>query len=308
VADKRIEAIHDPEVDRLRALLCSEPRGHADMYGGFITEPDDERAHFGVLFWHKDGFSTACGHGTIALGAWAIRTGLVPIAEDGVTDVVIDVPSGRVTARVATSPEGQVTSVDFVNVPSYLLHGLVRVATSSGTIDATIGFGGAIFAHVDVADLGQTVSPACLPRLIEVSREIKAVLNDTRYSEHPADPRLNGVYGVVFFEDQGHDAAGNLIQTNVTVFADGEVDRSPCGSGTCSRIATLAATGRLDESQHLVHHSIVGSTFIGRIIGRSVEHLREAVIPMVAGTAYPTGEHTFVVDPDDDMAPGFVLR
>jgi proline racemase len=308
VADKRIEAIHDPEVDRLRALLCCEPRGHADMYGGFITEPDDDGAHFGVLFWHKDGFSTACGHGTIALGAWAIRTGRVPIAEDGVTDIVIDVPSGRVTARVATSPAGQVKSVDFVNVPSYQLHELVKVATSAGTINATIGFGGAIFADVDVADLGLTVSPACLPRLIELSREIKAVLNDTQYAEHPSDPRLNGIYGVVFFEDQGNDDAGNPVQTNVTVFADGEVDRSPCGSATCSRIATLAATGRLAASQHLVHHSIVGSTFIGRIIDRSVEHGREAVIPMVAGTAYPTGEHMFVVDPDDEMTPGFVLR
>jgi proline racemase len=308
VAAKRVEAMHDPAIDRLRALLCSEPRGHADMYGGFITEPDDEGAHFGVLFWHKDGFSTACGHGTIALGAWATSTGLVPIAEDGVTDVVIDVPSGRVTARVATGPGGRVTSVDFVSVPSYQLHELVKVQTSAGTINTAVSFGGAIYAHVDVADLGLTVSAGDLPRLIELSREMKAELNGTRYAEHPADSRLSGIYGVIFFEDQGHDDAGNPVQRNVTVFADGEVDRSPCGSGTCSRIATLAATGQLTESQHLVHHSIVGSTFIGRIIGRSVEHGRDAVTPMVTGTAYPTGEHLFIVDSDDDMTPGFVLR
>jgi len=294
VAAKRVEAMRDPAIDRLRALLCSEPRGHADMYGGFITEPDDEGAHFGVLFWHKDGFSTACGHGTIALGAWATRTGLVPIAEDGVTDVVIDVPSGRVTARVATGPEGHVTSVDFVSVPSYQLHELVKVQTSAGTVNAAVSFGGAIYAHVDVADLGLAVSVADLPRLIELSREMKAELNGTPYAEHPADSRLSGIYGVIFFEDQGHD--------------DGEVDRSPCGSGTCSRIATLAAAGRLTEGQHLVHHSIVGSTFVGQIIGRGLEHGRDAVTPMVTGTAYPTGEHLFIVDPDDDMTPGFVLR
>jgi proline racemase len=308
VAEKRVEAMHNPDVDRLRALLCFEPRGHADMYGGFITEPDDEGAHFGVLFWHKDGFSTACGHGTIALGAWAIRSGVVPIAEDGVTDVVIDVPSGRVTARVTTGPDGRVTSVDFVNVPSYQLHELVKVETSAGTINAAISFGGAIYAHVDVADLGLTITAADLPKLIEISRKMKTALNGTHYAEHPTDSRLSGIYGVIFFEDQGHDDAGNPVQRNVTVFADGEVDRSPTGSGTCSSIAILAATGRLTERQHFVNHSIVGSTFIGRILGRSVEHGRDAVTPMVTGTAYATGEHTFVVDPDDDMTPGFVLR
>ncbi|MBP2326918.1 proline racemase [Kibdelosporangium banguiense] len=307
VAEKRVEAMQSPEVDGLRALLCSEPRGHADMYGGFITEPDDEGAHFGVLFWHKDGFSTACGHGTIALGAWAIRTGRVPIAEGGVTDVVIDVPSGRVTARVSTGAEGRVTSVDFVNVPSYQLHDLVKVETSAGTVNTAISFGGAIYAQVDVADLGLTVTNRDLPRLIELSREMKTELNDTAHAEHPTDSRLNGIYGVIFFEDQGHED-GNLVQRNVTVFADGEVDRSPCGSGTCARLATLAATGKLAEGRHLVHHSIVRSTFIGRIVGHGVEHGRNAVTPKVTGTAYATGEHLFVVDPDDDMTPGFVLR
>jgi proline racemase len=308
VAEKRVEAMHDTEVDGLRRLLCLEPRGHADMYGGFITEPDDEGAHFGVLFWHKDGFSTACGHGTIALGAWAINSGLVPVAQDGVTDVVIDVPSGRVTARVSTSPEGKVTAVDFLNVPSYQLHELVKVETSAGTINAAIGFGGAIYAHVDVADLGLTVTAADLPRLIELSREMKKELNGSQYAEHPSDSRLSGIYGVIFFEDRGYDDAGNPVHRNVTVFADGEVDRSPTGSGTCSSIAILAATGRLTEGQHFVNHSIVGSTFIGRIGGRGIEHGRAAVTPIVTGTAYPTGEHLFVVDPDDDMTPGFVLR
>src|SRR5580698_4736714 len=133
VADKRVTALSDPGVDGLRALLCSEPRGHADMYGGFIVPPDDSGAHFGVLFWHKDGFSTACGHGTIALGAWAVRSGRVPADPSGVTDVLIDVPSGRVRARVSTDG-ARVVSVDFVNVPSYVLHDEVTVPTSRGAV------------------------------------------------------------------------------------------------------------------------------------------------------------------------------
>ena len=103
VADRRLAALADPAVDRFRRLLCHEPRGHADMYGGLLVPPDDDGADLGVLFWHKDGFSTACGHGTIALGAWAVRTGRVAAPEDGEADVVVDVPSGRVTAPASRS-------------------------------------------------------------------------------------------------------------------------------------------------------------------------------------------------------------
>jgi proline racemase/trans-L-3-hydroxyproline dehydratase len=309
VAAKRVEAMNDPRVDQLRALLCSEPRGHADMYGGFITDPDDAGAHFGVLFWHKDGFSTACGHGTIALGAWAVNTGRVPVAADGgPTQVVVDVPSGRVTSQVHTGPQGRVTGVDFVNVPSYHLADRVEVVTSVGTIRAALAFGGAIYAQVDIGQTGYSLSAAELPALIGLGREIKAELGRSEYSHHPGDPRLSGIYGVIFFEDLGPDASGNPQQRNVTVFADGEVDRSPCGSGTSARIATLAASGQLVEGQQLIHHSIVGSTFLGRIVARGEEHGYPAVTPMVSGTAYQTGEHLFVVDPDDELTPGFVLR
>jgi proline racemase len=308
VAAKRVEAISDPEVDGLRRLLCSEPRGHADMYGGFITAPDDDGADLGVLFWHKDGFSTACGHGTIALGAWAVRTGRVARPATGRTDVVIDVPSGRVTARVATKPDGTVIDVAFVNVPSYPLHAAVTLETSSGTVQADISFGGAIYAHVDITTLGLTVDPVHLPQIIALSRELKALLATTPYAAHPGDERLSGIYGVVFFQDLGTDDAGNVVQHNVTVFADGEVDRSPTGSGTSATMALLAAAGRLRDGQRFINRSIVGSTFTGEIIERSQQHGHPAITPKITGTAYPTGEHAFIVDPDDDMTPGFVLR
>lgn len=308
VANKRLEAIDDPATDGLRRLLCSEPRGHADMYGGFITEPDDDGAHFGVLFWHKDGFSTACGHGTIALGAWAINTGLVAVDPSGVTEVIVDVPSGRVTGRVHTTPEGRVTSVDFVNVESYQLHERVVADTSSGPVVCTIGFGGAIYAHVEAASIGAHVAPGHLPRLIEASREIKSALEGTAYVEHPTDPRLSGLYGVIYYDDLGTDEQGDIVQRNVTVFADAEVDRSPCGSGTCSRLAVLAASGRLGEGRRLVHHSVVGSTFIGQVLDRRAADGRLVVTPVVTGSAYVTGDHRFLVDPDDDLIPGFVLR
>jgi proline racemase len=280
VAERRARAIEDPDVQDLRAVLCSEPRGHADMYGGFIVPPDDDGAHLGVLFWHKDGFSTACGHGTIALGVWAVETGRVAAPVTGSVDVVIDVPSGRVTARVHRE-DARVVAVDFVNVPSWVVATDVPVTTSRGEVRVSVAYGGAIYATLPAAQLGLSVTPECLGELIALGREIKWALNDTEHAVH---------------------------QRNVTVFADGEVDRSPCGSGTCARLAVLAAGGRLPAGTVLRHDSIVGSTFTGTVLGTVDVDGRPAVIPQVTGMAYRTGEHVFSIDPHDPLVPGFQLR
>jgi proline racemase/trans-L-3-hydroxyproline dehydratase len=185
VAERRVRAIEDPHANGLRKLLCLEPRGHADMYGGFITPPDDPGADLGVLFWHKDGFSTACGHGTIALGAWAVETGRVQPAADGATEVTIDVPSGRVVARVHTQA-GRVSAVDFVNVASYLLAQDVEVATSRGTVRVDIGFGGTIYAQLRADGVGLAVAPEHVNELLAVGREVKWLLNDSPTPSTPA--------------------------------------------------------------------------------------------------------------------------
>jgi proline racemase len=307
VADRRARAIVDPAVDGLRQLLVREPRGHADMYGGFITPPDDDGAHLGVLFWHKDGFSTACGHGTIALGAWAVESGLVPVDPCGVTDVIVDVPSGRVVAKVHTDGE-RVIRVEFVNVPSYRIASAVPVQTSHGEVKVEIGFAGAIYAHVEASTLGLEVSAQHLDTLIEVGREIKWALNDQTVAQHRSDPRLSGIYGTIWFDDLGTIEDGALHQRNVTIFADGEVDRSPCGSGTGSRVAVLAAQKRMRPGIKLVHDSVVGSRFIGQIGDTLSVDGHDAVIPIVTGTAHRTGEHRFHVDPYDELVPGFLLR
>jgi proline racemase len=306
VAERRARAIDDPDVQALRAVLCCEPRGHADMYGGFLVPPDDDGAHLGVLFWHKDGFSTACGHGTIALGVWAVDTGLVAAAQTGSADVVVDVPSGRVTARVHRE-DGRVTAVDFVNVPSWVVARDVPVTTSRGEVTVTVAFGGAIYATLDAAQLGLAVVPEHLGELIALGREVKWALDGSPHAVHPGDPRLSGIYGTIWFDELG-DTTGRVHQRNVTVFADGEVDRSPCGSGTCARLAVLAAEGRLPEGTVLRHDSIVGSTFTGRVLGTVDVGGRPAVLPQVTGTAHRTGEHVFTVDPHDPLVPGFVLR
>jgi proline racemase len=306
VAERRARAIEDPQVQGVRAVLCSEPRGHADMYGGFIVPPDDDGAHLGVLFWHKDGFSTACGHGTMALGVWAVETGRVAAPVTGSVDVVIDVPSGRVTARVHRE-DARVVAVDFVNVPSWVVATDVPVRTSRGELCVTVAYGGAIYATLPASQVGLSVTPGHLAELIALGREIKWALNDTEHAVHPTDPRLTGIYGTIWVDDLG-DTAGLVHQRNVTVFADGEVDRSPCGSGTCARLAVLTADGRLPAGTALRHDSIVGSTFTGMVLGTVDVDGSLAVIPQVTGMAYRTGQHLFSVDPHDPLVPGFLLR
>jgi proline racemase len=309
VAERRAFAIKDPAVQELRAVLCSEPRGHADMYGGFVVPPDDG-ADLGVVFWHKDGFSTACGHGTIALGTWAVDTGRVTSPATGLVDVLIDVPSGRVTARVHRV-EGRVVAVDFVNVPSWVVARTVPVSTSRGGLRVAVAYGGAIYATLPATDVGLSVTRDHLGDLITLGREIKWALNDSEHAVHPTDPRQNGIYGTIWFDepgDAGGEDGGEVHQRNVTVFADGEVDRSPCGSGTCARLAVLADDGRLPAGGSLRHESIVGSTFIGTVLETVTVDGRPAVVPQVTGTAYRTGEHVFHIDPNDPLLPGFVLR
>lgn len=306
VPAKRLFAIDSPEVQRARQILCFEPRGHADMYGGFVVAPNDEGAHLGVLFWHKDGFSTACGHGTIALGVWAIETGRVAADPSGVTDVVIDVPSGRVTARVRTDASGAVESVDFINVPSYVLAKDVAVLTTRGELTVDITFGGAIYAQLDARSLGLSVVPEKVDEIIAIGREIKWALDRSEHAVHPVDDRLSGIYGTIVFEDLS--SADAVHQRNATIFADGELDRSPCGSGTSARVATLTESGALPAGATLRHESIVGSEFTAIVTDTLRVADRDAVVAQVTGMAFRTGEHIFVVDERDTLVPGFVLR
>ncbi|MEU1422339.1 proline racemase family protein [Kitasatospora sp. NPDC005751] len=291
-------------LDEVRRLLVREPRGHAGMYGGFLVPPDDDEAHLGVLFWHKDGYSTACGHGTIALGAWAVDSGLVRAPDDGVARVRIDVPSGRVTAAVHRVG-GRTTGVTFRNVPAVVSAPKLAVRTSRGTVEVAVAHAGACYASVPAAALGLAVEPGLLPELTAVGREIRAALADSPAVRHPTDPRLSGVYGVILHDELPEGPAGP-VQRNVTVFADGQIDRSPCGSGTSARLAVLAAEGRLAPGGELRHESLIGTVFTGRVLPGG-DPLGAGVVTEVTGTAHRTGEHTFLLDPADTLGTGFLL-
>jgi len=276
-------------LDHLRRLLVNEPRGHADMYGCFVTEPEDAGADLGVVFFHNAGYSTACGHGTIALVTWALESGVLPVAGDE-TRVVVDVPSGRLET-VARVLGADVVSVRFRNVPAFVWGTDVMPGVD-------VAFGGAFYASVE-----ERVDPGELPRLIALGRDLKRELEAKHEFVHPLEPELRDIYGVIFWQREGEN-----VQRNVTVFADGEVDRSPCGSGTSARLALLDSSGELERGSELRHLSIVGSEFRARVVGEAEVAGRTAVVTEVEGSAHRTGEHRFVLEDADELGTGFVLR
>jgi len=292
VLERRRDALE--RLDHVRRLLVFEPRGHADMYGCHVVPPNDDGADLGVVFFHNSGYSTACGHGTIALVTWALDEGVVARSE-GENRVVVDVPSGRLETR-AEVRGGRVRSVTFRNVPSFTW--ATRVQVAGVTVD--VAFGGAFYAT-----LPERVEAAELPRLIELGREVKRGLEARHEIVHPLEPELRDVYGVIFWQQEAEEP---LTQRNVTVFADGQVDRSPCGSGTSARLALLDAEGRLGRGAELRHLSIVGSAFTGRVVGETDVAGRPAVVTEVTGRAFRTGASTFTLDPDDPLGEGFLLR
>jgi proline racemase len=294
ILEKRRFALE--HLDHVRQLLVNEPRGHADMYGGFVTEPEDSGAQLGVVFFHNAGYSTACGHGTIALVTWAIESAHTPISGPN-TEVVVDVPSGRLKT-VAVVQKGRVRSVRFRNVPSFVLADSLRIQVAGRNIDTAVAFGGAFYAIVpsDVFEL--PIEPAFVPRFIELGREIKAAIEAEREIIHPLIADLEGIYGVMF--TAGH--------RNITVFADGEVDRSPCGSGTSARLALLQRRSELRRGTTFMHESVIGSRFASRVIGDDRVGEFPAVITEVEGSAHLTGFHQFVLHPDDPIGTGFLVR
>ncbi len=289
-------------LDELRIALMWEPRGHADMYGGWIGPPVEPDSDMSVLFLHNDGFSTMCGHGIIALTKVVLDTGILQLQPDE-TPIRIDTPAGQVTAMPSIE-SGQVTSVRFRNVPSFVTE-LTSTITVEGIGDMTydLAFGGAFYAYVDADSIGVDLSDAA--GLVASGRAIKKAISASRSIEHPDDSELGFLYGVVFTGEPGDPAN---YSRHVCVFADGEVDRSPTGTGVSGRLAILHARGEIDIDQRINVESVVGSEFTGRIVDMATTGEYKAVIPEISGTAHIVGRSELWIDPDDALNPGFLIR
>ena len=297
--------------DHLRRALMLEPRGHADMYGALFTEPVSPGSHAGVLFMHNEGYSTMCGHGVVAVTTIALERGLLLPGGDGAS-IVYDSPAGTIRARARVRAGGgtedaeavRVESVAFVNVPSFVLHGGITVKLASRQIRADVAFGGAFYAIVDSEAVGLPIDAGHLPELRRVGMEIKHAIEDVYTIAHPLEPGLHGIYGTIFTGPPSDERAD---LRNVTIFADAEVDRSPCGTGTAAVMAVVDAMGLLSDDGPFVHESLIGTRFNGRIVSRTEVGEYQAIVPEIEGSAWITGEHTFLVDDEDPLREGFRL-
>ncbi len=289
--------------DHLRTSTMWEPRGHREMYGCILTSPVSEGADLGVLFLHNEGYSTMCGHGIIGVVTVALETGMLEVSEPETT-LRIDTPAGLVTAS-ARIEENRVRSVRFLNVPSFVvaLDEVVRVP-GLGSVRYDLAFGGAFYAFVYADEVGLACAPQEHARIVEAGMAIKHAVAAAREMEHPFEADLNFLYGTIFIAPPTTAVADSR---NVCVFADGQVDRSPTGTGVSARAAIHHARGELEVGQPLVVESIVESLFTVRVAEKTAFGPYEAVVPEVEGSAHITGRNELLIDPEDPLKHGFFL-
>lgn len=281
-----------------------EPRGHADMYGALLTEPVTPDGDLGVLFLHNEGFSSMCGHGVIALAKVLLDTGLLDRPGD-VPEIRMDTPAGRVTAT-AQRTDGVVTSVSFRNVPSFVYARDQEVEVPGlGRVRYDVAYGGAFYAFVDAAAVGVGLAAGDFRRLIDMGMQIKHAVMATLPIEHPSEPDLGFLYGVIFV---GAPQIPQHHSRNVCMFADGEIDRSPTGTGVSARAALHFARGEIRLNEPFVVESILGTCFTGEVVETTTFGPYAAVIPQVTGTAHICGINELLIDPTDALRHGFMLR
>ncbi len=302
VLDKR--RVARGQYDYLRTALMWEPRGHPNRDGCVLLPPTSKGADLGVLFMHNEGFSTMCGHGIIGLTTVVLEQGILPVREPETT-VTLDTPSGVVTAT-AVVDEKRVRSVSFLNVPSFVM-ALDQVidVPGVGPVRYDLAFGGAFYAFISADDLGIKLVPGAAPGLAQAGTAFKDAIASNRSIHHPVERDLSFLYGTIFV---GPAAGGDADCRQVCIFADGALDRSPTGTGVSAHLAIRHARGLLEPHEAFAVEGILGTRFIGRI--HEVVDYRgiQAVIPEIEGSAHVTGKHEFLIDPEDPLRAGFLLR
>lgn len=292
------------DYDHLRKAIMWEPRGHRDMYGLLRIEAEREDSVFGVIFMHNEGYSTMCGHATIAIGKAAIELGWIENIKEPFTTFNIDAPCGQlcVTSKIV---DGKVQQVSFENVPSFYVGSYKTQFEHFGEISYDLAYGGAFYAYTDIAQFGLTLSTDNSFDLISLGQRLKKHVIETNTEIiHPLHHELSYLYGCIFREEHQDE---DVHSKNVCIFADGELDRSPTGSGVSGRAAILHAKGLLQVDQEIKIKSIVDSQMTVKISNLVKYHGITAIVPIVTGNAFFTGKHEFWIDPEDHLGKGFIL-
>ena len=294
----------EDHLDHIRTAIMLEPRGHNDMFGSVMTQPCDPDADFGIIFMDGGGYLNMCGHGSIGAMTVAVETGVVPM-EEPVTKVVMEAPAGIIKGDVKVE-NGKVQSVSIFNVPAFLYKKDQEVELPGvGKVKFDISFGGSFFAIVHASQLGLKIEPKNAAKLTDMAMELRDRINREIEIQHPTLEHIKTVDLVEIWDEPTNEKA---TYKNVVIFGQGQVDRSPCGTGTSAKLATLHARGELKEGEKFVYESILGTLFEGEIVGTTKVGEFDAVLPKITGSAYMTGFNNFLIDEDDPVKYGFILK
>ena len=294
----------EKNLDYLRTALMLEPRGHKDMFGAILTEPTVEEADYGIIFMDGGGYLNMCGHGTIGAMTVAVETGMVEVTEP-ITKVVQEAPAGLIRGEVLVE-KAKAKTVSFQNVPSFLYkRDCALELPGYGKIKFDISFGGSFFAIVKAEQVGLSLVPENAEKLKELGIALREIINKEIPVQHPSLPHIHTVDLVEWWSET--ETKGATLR-NCVVFGQGQVDRSPCGTGTSAKMATLFAKGELKIGESFYYESILGTIFKGEILGTTKVGEYEAVIPRISGSAYITAFNHFVIEEEDPLKYGFVLK
>ena len=290
-------------LDDLRKLIMLEPRGHSGMYGCILCDSVTDDGDFAVLFTHNEGLSSMCGHAVIAISKVAIEMGWVNYKE-GRNLIKIDAPAGRINC-FADVKNGEVIKVSFQNVPCFVYKkDIIFEVDGIGKVIGDIVYCGAFYVYLDVTKVNLHVIPESSDELVRIGTEIKEKVSATTKFIHPTEPEINWLYGTIFYEPLVVEEE-KVYSRNVCIFAKGQIDRSPTGSGTGGRLALHYANGELNKDQILINDSIIHTPMEGKVISETKVGTYDAVITEVSGTAHIMGFNNLVLDPKDPLPKGF---
>lgn len=290
--------------DWIRKFLMNEPRGHGVMSGALLTEPCHPEADVGVIYIETGGYLPMCGHDTIGCCTALIEAGLIEYdPSNEYTEIKLDTPAGIVDVTISIQ-NGKATEVTFVNVPAFLLKTISIDVENIGTIDCDIAYGGNFYGIIEADPIGLELNVENANEIISKAIMIRNTINDQVEVIHPEFPFIRGLTHIEFFTAPAHPEAD---VKNTVVVPPGGIDRSPCGTGTCAKLATLYEKGEIAQCEIFIHESIVGTLFKAQVLEETQVGHKKAVISEVTGSAWVMGMHRFQYNENDPLKEGFLL-
>ncbi|KAK2595602.1 hypothetical protein QQS21_006649 [Conoideocrella luteorostrata] len=289
--------------DELRQPLMNEPRGCSAMCHNLILPPCNKDADAGLIIMEHEEYPPMSGANTIAAATVLLETGIIKM-KSPITQLKLDTPAGLITVE-AECTEGKCNSVSFDNVPSFVFELDKEVIVPDiGTVKVDIAWGGMIYALVDASSVGLKIKSKNGAQLVKIGEAVKLAVQEQTDPIHPENPRIRGVSVLEFTDPLTEDADGKSA-VNAVVVSPGRLDRSPCGTGTCARLAVLHARGILKVGDSFRHHSIINTEFIGSIRETTTVGEYAAVLSTVKGSAWITSFKQAVLHPTDPFPGGF---